>query len=222
MVTRTRTVDLLPEIFRTETNKKFLASTLDQMIQPSKLQQIEGYIGRRNGPGVSSEDSYLIEPDATRANYQLEPAVVYKVPGTKKTKDLTTYPGLIDALTVRGAKTDKHDRLFSSDYYAWDPFIDYDKFINFSQYYWLAGGPDAVNVQATAIAMTNDFVVERNIPGYEISGTAGINPTLTLVRGGNYTFDVNQNGNGFFIQTDPGTSGTVQVRAIYQVEMYLV
>ena len=72
MVTRTRTVDLLPEIFRTETNKKFLASTLDQMIQPSKLQQVEGYIGKRNGPGVTTTDSYVLEPSTTRANYQLE------------------------------------------------------------------------------------------------------------------------------------------------------
>jgi hypothetical protein len=32
MATR-RTVDLLPEIFRTDTNKKFLGATLDQLTQ---------------------------------------------------------------------------------------------------------------------------------------------------------------------------------------------
>ena len=209
MVTRTRTVDLLPEIFRTETNKKFLASTLDQMIQPSKLQQVEGYIGKRNGPGVTTTDSYVLEPSTTRANYQLEPSVVYKVPGTTKTKDLTTYPGLIDALGIRGAKTNKHDRLFSSEFYAWDPFIDYDKFINFSQYYWLAGGSDSVNVQATEIALTNNYSVGRTDSGYTLSETAGTNPTITLVRGGNYTFEVQQTGNPFWIQTNPGTTGLI-------------
>jgi len=51
---------------------------LDQLVQPSKLQRVEGYVGKKNGPGVSSSDSYVIEPDITRANYQLEPSVVYK------------------------------------------------------------------------------------------------------------------------------------------------
>jgi len=209
MITRTRTVDLLPEIFRTETNKKFLSATLDQMVQPSKLQRVEGYIGKKNGPGVSATDSYVLEPDTTRANYQLDPSVVYKIPNTTRTKDLTTYPGLIDALNVRGAKTNKHDRLFSSEFYAWDPFVDYDKFINFGQYYWLAGGPDPVNVQATDIGLTNDFTVGRTTSGYTLSGTAGQNPTITLVRGGNYTFEVEQSDNPFWIQTNPGATGVI-------------
>jgi len=209
MVTRTRTVDLLPEIFRTDTNKKFLSATLDQMVQPSKLQRVEGFIGKKNGPGVNSTDSYVIEPDTTRANYQLEPSVVYKVPNTATTKDLTTYPGLIDALNIRGAKTNKHDRLFSSEFYSWDPFVDYDKFINFSQYHWLSGGPDSVNVQATEIGFTNDFTVDRTTSGYTLSGSPGTNPTITLIRGGNYTFTVEQNGNPFWIQANPGTSGTL-------------
>ncbi|NDB65028.1 MAG: hypothetical protein EB168_05080, partial [Euryarchaeota archaeon] len=63
MATRVRTVDLLPEIFRTETNKKFLSATLDQMFQPSKLRRVQGYIGKRYGVGVDQTDKYVIEPD---------------------------------------------------------------------------------------------------------------------------------------------------------------
>jgi len=209
MVTRTRTVDLLPEIFRTDTNKKFLSATLDQLVQPSKLQRVEGYVGKKNGPGVSSSDSYVIEPDITRANYQLEPSVVYKIPNTTKTKDLTTYPGLIDALNIRGAKTNKHDRLFSSEFYSWDPFVDYDKFINFGQYYWLPSGPDPVDVQATEIALTDSYDVGRTVDGYTLTGQAGNNPTITVVRGGNYTLAVEQDNNPFWIQTDPGITGVI-------------
>ena len=54
MAARVRSADLLPEIFRTDTNKKFLSATLDQLVQPSKLQKIEGFIGRTIGPGVDS------------------------------------------------------------------------------------------------------------------------------------------------------------------------
>jgi len=209
MATRVRTVDLLPEIFRTETNKKFLAATLDQMVQPPKLKRVQGYIGKRYGIGVDQTDKYVIEPDKERADYQLEPTVVYKTADTQKTKDLLTYPGLIDALDVNDAITNRHDRLFSSDYYSWDPLVDYDKFVNFGQYYWLSSGPDPVDVQATPVAFTDDFTVTRASKGYELSGVSGTNPTLTLARGGNYTFNVTQTGNPFWIQSNAGTSGVI-------------
>jgi hypothetical protein len=44
---------------------------------------------------------------------------------------------------------------------------------------------------------------------YTFSDVAGENPTLTLVRGGNYTFDVNQVGFKFWIQAAPGVNGTI-------------
>jgi len=209
MATRIRTVDLLPEIFRTETNKKFLAATLEQVVQPAKLRRVQGYIGKRYGIGVDQGDNYVIEPDKERTDYQLEPSVIYKATDSSKTKDLLTYPGLIDALSVNEALTSRHDRLFSSDYYSWDPFVDYDKFVNFGQYYWLSGGPDAVNVQATEVATTNDYTVSRKANGYQFTDIAGDNPTLTLARGGNYTFTVEQTGNPFWIQSDAGINGVV-------------
>ena len=209
MAARVRSADLLPEIFRTDTNKKFLSATLDQLVQPSKLQKIEGFIGRTIGPGVDSTDKYIIEPDKLRSDYQLEPAVVYKKANSNTTKSFITYPGIIDALKLNGAKVNRHDRLFSSEYYSWDPFVDYDKFVNFSQYYWLAGGPSPVDVSATEINLTDTFVVTRNTSGYTLSDQADDNPTITLIKGGNYTFSVAQTGHRFYIQTDPGTSGVV-------------
>jgi hypothetical protein len=58
MATR-RTVDLLPEIFRTDTNKKFLGATLDQLTQEPNFKRAQGYVGRRVGPGVNPADSYI-------------------------------------------------------------------------------------------------------------------------------------------------------------------
>ena len=207
--TRIRSVDLLPEIFRTETNKKFLASTLDQMIQPSRLQRVEGYVGRGYGLGVNPADNYVLEPNKERTDYQLEPAITYKVANTDKTRDLITYPELLDAIQVHGGDVSRHDRLFSSEFYSWDPFVDYDKFVNFGQYYWLSSGPDPVDVQATEIATSDSYAVTRLADGYNLEGQAGDNPTITLVRGGNYTFEVEQTGNPFWIQASPGTDGTL-------------
>ena len=209
MARLTRTIDLLPEIFRTETNEKFLNATLDQIVQQPQLKRVEGFIGQKTGLGVDGSDSYVLEKDQERSVYQLEPAVVLKETDTEETKDFLTYPGIVDALQANGALTDRHDRLFESEVYAWDPFIDYDKFVNFAQYYWLPSGPDSVDVGATEISTSDEYDVTRDEFAYNFSGVEGGNPTITIVRGGNYTFNVQQTGFPFYIQSDPGAEGTV-------------
>ena len=97
MATR-RTVDLLPEIFRTSTNRQFLSATLDQLTQEPVIKRTQGYVGRRVGPGVNPADNYVVEPTASRTNYQLEPAVAFLKPQTNTVVDAITYPGIIDAL----------------------------------------------------------------------------------------------------------------------------
>ena len=207
--TRIRTVEFLPEIFRTSVNKQFLAATLDQLVQDPKLKQTQGYIGRRAGPGVTSGDSYVLEPTKTRTDYQLEPGVCWLKPNTNTVENTVTYPGLIDSLAVKGANVSRQDRLFESEYYSWDPFVNFDKLINFSQYYWLPEGPESVDVFATPVALTDNFTVTRNADNYTFSGVPGENPALTLARQGNYTFDVQQTGSKFWIQAAPGISGTM-------------
>ena len=191
---QTRSVDFLPEIFQTDANKQFLAATLDQLIQEPKFKKTQGFIGRTVGPGVNPNEKYVIEPNKTRADYQLEPGVISLDPDdTASIKNAITYPGINDALAFQGGPTAKPDRRYVSQYYTWDPFVDFDAFVNFSQYYWLGNGPDVVNVSATEIPASQSFAVTRANGVYTFSGTTGNNPTLSLLRGGNYTFQVAQN-----------------------------
>ena len=191
---RVRTVDFLPEIFQTSTNREFLSATLDQLVQEPKFKTIQGFVGRRVGPGVNANDRYVAETDATRADYQLEPGVIQVNPDDNtKIVDAITYPGINDALKLQGANTNKADRLYTSEFYSWDPFVDFDKFVNFSQYYWLPAGPDAVDVYAEPVPSTDNFVVTRENGVYTFSGVSGNDPTIPLVRGGTYTFQVAQN-----------------------------
>ena len=210
-----RTVDLLPEIFRTETNSKFLAATLDQLTQEPIVKKTYGFVGRRVGPGVNPSNNYVTEPTKTRTDYQLEPGVVMFEPDTTRVIDAITYPGMIDALSMHGANVDKQDRLFESEYYAWDPFCDLDKFVNYSQYYWIPGGPDSVDVGATLVPTTDAWTVSRidtpETKAYQFSDVAGNNPILYMVRGGSYTFDVAQPGYEFWIQAYPGVDGRVPI-----------
>lgn len=206
---RTRTVEFLPQIFQTSTNRQFLSATLDQLVQEPQYKKTQGFVGRRIGPGVNPNDSYVIEPDKSRTDYQLEPGVAKLDADRNNVVDVITYPGINDALAVNGANTTRADRLYSSEYYSWDPFINFDKFVNFSQYYWLPAGPNSVDVSASPVPLTDDFDVTRNDTSYSFSGLAGTDPVITLLRGGNYTFNVLQPGNNFWIQTDPGVNGRI-------------
>ena len=191
---RVRTVEFLPEIFQTSTNRQFLASTLDQLVQEPSFKKTQGYIGRRIGPGINPTDAdYVVEPTAERANYQLEPAVVFKLPDTDTVYDAITYPGITDALKLQGADVTRSDRLYGSQYYAWDPFVNYDKLVNFSEYYWLPSGPLSVAVTGGVIPIRNTIEVTRNSGFYTFSDAQGQNPVITLVRGGSYQFSVAQN-----------------------------
>ena len=190
---RTRSVDFLPEIFRTPVNKQFLAATLDQMVQEPKFKKTQGFIGRTVGPGVNPNDKYVVEPSEVRQEYQLEPGVVSLVPDTKTIKNVITYPGMNDAIGFQGGNENRADQLYNSEYYTWDPFVDYDSFINFSQYFWLPSGPDTVDVVALGVPTNDNFVVNRENGVYTFSGLSGDNPTIDVVRGGSYTFQVAQN-----------------------------
>ena len=204
----TRSVDFLPPIFQTTTNRQFLAATLDQLVQEPQLKKTQGFVGRHVGPGVNPNDYYVIEPTADRANYQLEPGVVSLKPNDTSTiSEVITYPGINDALAQQGGFVNNSARLYTSEYYSWDPFVNFDKFSNYSQYYWLPAGPLSVDVSATTIPLTDTFTVTRSDNYYEFSGQAGHNPVLTLVRGGNYEFAVNQSPNPFWIQAAPGVNG---------------
>ena len=190
---KVRTVDFLPEIFQTSTNKQFLAATLDQLVQEPQFKKTQGFVGRRVGPGVNADNRYVVEPTTARTNYQLEPGVVILKTDSDTVEDAITYPGISDALATQGAFTNNSDRLYTSEYYAWNPQVDFDKFVNFSQYYWLPAGPLSVDVGATAVPLMADYTVTRENGVYNFSNYTTSNPAITLVRGGNYTFNVAQN-----------------------------
>ena len=71
-------VDLLPTVFRTDTNDKFLSGVVDPLIQPGVLQKNVGYVGRRYGKTYRGKDVYLDSDNTLRSRYQLEPGVISK------------------------------------------------------------------------------------------------------------------------------------------------
>jgi hypothetical protein len=210
-----KSINFLPEIFRSETNQKFLAATVDQLISEPNFHKVSGYIGRKFAPTYLAGDSYITEPSKDRQDYQLEPSIVVQ-DNEKNVTFYSNYVDLIQKLKYYGGLTDNHSRLFSNESYNFDGLIDFDKFVNFSQYYWLPDGPPAVTVSADTDVSVLDFVVRRDTTSqsYKLTGYGNdTNPTITLVKGNTYTFRVAQNGRPLWIQTHPGPDGTRSVEA---------
>ena len=207
---RVRTLNFLPEVFQTPPNAQFLAATLDQLVNPPSVANIQGYVGSTFGTGVNATDAYVTEPTKTRADYQLDPGVVFTKPNESTAKDFITYPGIIDALKMEGGITENNNILFKSQFYSWDSFTNLDTLINFNQYYWLPEGPPSVQVAASTVFLREAFVVTDNTNTYSIvredSTRSNTNPAITLLRGGTYTFQVDQSS-PFWIQGAPGVSG---------------
>ena len=204
-----KTINFLPSVFRTDTNQKFLNATLDQLVTPPNLQRINGYVGRTNAPTFKSSDNYQPEPTALRQNYQLEPSVVVK-DANGNVNFFSSYIDLLQQIKHNGGLTDNQSRLFASESYSFDGLFDFDKLVNFNQYYWLPDGPAAVDVYGSNVDTERQFVITRDpVSGtYNIDGYGTVdNPTLKLAHGGVYTFVVDQPGFPFWVQSYPGTSG---------------
>lgn len=210
----TKTIEFLPEVFQTETNQKFLNATMDQLVAEPKLNRVNGYIGRKFAPTYKSGDSYVQEKNSYRTNYQLEPSVSVKNTLNGDIDFHVTYPELLQKLNYYGVNVANQNSLWQSEYYTYNPHVDWDKFIDFSQYYWLPNGPDAIDVFAGSVDLEKTYEVTANTSEsvFNFSGYYNTpNPDIVLARGGEYKFEVNRPGHKFWIQSAPGLGGKQSV-----------
>lgn len=204
------TINFLPEVFRTPQNRAFLGATLDQLVVDSVNAPLNGYIGRTFAPTYKSKDNYIPELSKNRTRYQLEPTVVVK-DADKKVIFKSDYADLLHGISGSGGLINNNSRLFSSEIYNYDGNFDYDKFVNYFKYYWLPDGPAPVQIYSNQVPYSEEFTVTRSTAesGYLFSKLGEQpNTQITLARGGTYTFKVNQPGINFWLQTEPGVSGT--------------
>lgn len=172
-----QSVNLLPDFLQTDKNTKFLASTIDQLIQKPQLERLDGYIGSTNTPTYTTSDVYISEFSNLRTDYQLTPSLIVQ-DELGNISSVVAIDDLVNEINLYGGNTDNFDRLFRSDFYSYDPKIDWDKLVNYQQYYWLINGPDL-------LILNNVESVVSNILGrttYSING-------ITLSNGMKISFD---------------------------------
>jgi len=198
------TASLLPRIYRSSSNQKFLQATLDQLTQPGTVKKVNGYIGRKNAKAVDKNDIFIKATDNNRQNYQLEPAASIQ----DYLGNINFYKDYIDHINhveTSNGIVNNHERLNSQEFYSWNPHIDWDKFVNYRNYYWLPTGPTAIEVAGQQQNVQSTFTVTEvdNGNNYTFLFTPdGLtnNPTLTLYRGQTYVFDITSPNNPFSIK----------------------
>jgi hypothetical protein len=128
-------VNFLPRYFRTTTNQKFLNGTLDQLISVGSVDKINAYIGRKNSKAYVPADNYIDEISTERSAYQLEPATIVR-DSLENVTFFSDYNDYINQLVYFNSTSVDHSKINAQEFYSWNPNIDWDKFVNFQNYYW--------------------------------------------------------------------------------------
>lgn len=196
----------LPNFFRTDSNKKFLGGTMDVFTQPGKLTRLSSYVGRRDLPNYKFEDNYVQETSTPRQYYQLEPSYVNENDVTGEVNWYGDYIDYINSLKYFGASVANHSKLNKSEAYSWNPHIDWDKLVNYREYYWLPNGPDAITIFGEIEKQESEYTVKSidqddNVGYIFTPDGLTVNPRLTLYRGLQYKFNIDTPNKFFSIKT---------------------
>ena len=218
-----RSIAHLPVFYRTDSNTRFLSSTIDPLIQKGALQRLDGYIGRQDAYTRQITDTYLSATNRDRMAYQLEPAVTYTDKDTTsvnpedQVKFSGTYDDYINQIKYFGGNVDNHDRLNKEVIYSWNPAIDLDKLINYREYYWLPEGPNSITLDSVGPTA----LVEIDVTAWPDDGSttrawkfgtkeSERNPQIKLYRGNTYKFKVDAKVHPFHIMTEPYRQGVAE------------
>jgi hypothetical protein len=198
-------IGFLPKYFRTSANQKFLNATIDQMISEGDVEKVSAFIGRKTFEPYRTSDKYLEGATKQREDYQFEPAVIIKDDLDNVTffKD---YPDFVNQLAFFNIDDTDHNKINSQEFYAWNPHFDWDKFVNYRDYYWLPGGPVSVPVAGQADTITSTYTVsivddaDNRAYLFTPDGLTR-NPNLKLYRGQTYIFEIDCPNYGIAFKT---------------------
>lgn len=196
-----RTVDLLPQIFKTDSNTKFMNAVVDPLVQTGTLEKTVGYVGRRYGKTYNSNDVYLDTDQTLRSRYQLEPGVTIK--DDQKIVNFYDYLDFKNQLKFFYNFNENDNKITGQEHYTWNPPIDWDKFVNYREYYWVPELPPEVIISGQAQDIISTYRITLGVNSYIFSPDGQTNnPRITLYRGQSYRFNLNIPGQPIFIRTN--------------------
>ncbi len=134
---KAKAISFLPEVLQSEKLKNFFDGTVEQAFSKANDIRVTEYIGRKSDVFYRPiKDNYKTETVKNRKTYQLEPAGIIKDPDSKNLRDSVFYSEILNYIESENGKTIDQNRLFEQKHYTFSAPIDYDKFLNYENYYW--------------------------------------------------------------------------------------
>ena len=204
-----KTSSYIPAVFETEQNKKWLDSTLDQLVSKAALEDIDGYIGDRSGKSRLKDDVYVTERfhKNNRQEKQLEPAIVNK-DLNGNIQDRLSVDDIANSVALN-FDTYAYSPAYNSQAYVMSPPIDFDKFVNHNSYYWMYDMPIYTSNNLGEYVLKGDgnklsysFSDNRPITGVGLNG-------VTQTNGVDYNFS--SGGTVITFLVAPGVNDTVKL-----------
>lgn len=176
----TRSVkELLPNIFQTAINGRFLDSTLEQLMSSGSLQAINNVVGGTYNKKIAS-DSYF-ESNRPVDSHQFVPGIVNRDNNNNITSALS-YADMISALKFNEAETNQQNISLGENGYTLDLPVNYDMFINYHRYFWLVDILPPCDIPATLANIIDIDDIANNGP-YYTTPTLNGGKTLALQNG---------------------------------------
>jgi len=145
--------DLLPIQHQTSVNKNFFESTVEQLFSKSNIENIQGFIGTPRD--ITSNTVFIEQPAPNREYYSFDPVVTTVNSNTGKPTNFSFYEDFLYDLRSKGGLIENHDRLFKTTQYSYAPPINYDKLVNYQDYYWYPTGPEVTDITGSANVTIN-------------------------------------------------------------------
>ena len=174
-VNNIKTSNFLPGVFQTELNKNWLDSTVDQLVSKGPLENINSYIGSRDGKVATVIDNYL---ETKETKNQLQPGII-SYNKEKEVTNVITFDDVAHSIN-ENFSTYNYNAAYASGKYSFNPPIDIDKFSNHVDYHWVEELPvyesvlttgsnvnPITNIQtngkSTLTDDNNTFIIENNM-----------------------------------------------------------
>ncbi len=142
MATERRVFTNYPESLKTDQNNRETFVADDPLFEPEQANFLNGFIG--DVSSLTAEDlartPLILDITPERQKYQLSVAATFINPETQVRESYASYTDMTRQIEANGGDTSDPNRVFSTEFYAWTPPIDYDKHINFSRYQWIGLG----------------------------------------------------------------------------------
>ena len=149
-------ISKLPGALQTTVLKNFFESTVEQLFSKSNIETISAFIGRKEPDQFNStKDHYISEPNPSRQKYSLEPVVNTIDSSTGKATNILFYEDFVNQIKSYGVDTTNENVLFDTNFYSFLPPIDYDKLVNYQEYFWTPEGPNKRSVSGTDAVTIN-------------------------------------------------------------------